>query len=157
MGRGRRRQRHPLVQRGRRLTDTTPSPCVECADFPWPGWGLSTTTPADQITLLRQIAGPGGLLTSAQRGYAAGLMENITPSQRWGVCAASPARATVALKNGWLPLNQAGTDWQINSVGWVSGLGRDYLIAVLSTGNPAEQYGIDTIDELSAAVWGHLG
>ena len=97
------------------------------------------------------------LLTSAQRGYAAGLMENITPSQRWGVCAGVPAQVTVALKNGWLPLNQAGTDWQINSVGWVSGLGRDYLIAVLSTGNPAEQYGIDTIDELSAAVWNHMG
>ena len=139
------------------LTDTTPSPCVECADFPWPGWGLSTTTPADQITLLRQIACPGGLLTSAQRGYAAGLMENITPSQRWGVSAGVPAQVTVALKNGWLPLNQAGTDWQINSVGWVSGLGRNYLIAVLSTGNPAEQYGIDTIDQLSAAVWSHLG
>jgi beta-lactamase class A len=138
------------------LTDTTASPCVECADFPWPGWGLSTTTPADQITLLRQIVGPGGLLTSAQRGYAAGLMENITPSQRWGVCAGVPAQVTVALKNGWLPLNQAGTDWQINSVGWISGLGRDYLIAVLSTGNPAEQYGIDTIDQLSASVWHHL-
>ena len=21
--------------------------------FPWPGWGLTTTTPADQLTLLR--------------------------------------------------------------------------------------------------------
>jgi hypothetical protein len=84
-------------------------------------------------------------------------MENITPSQRWGVSAGVPAQVTVALKNGWLPLNQAGTDWQINSVGWVSGLGRNYLIAVLSTGNPAEQYGIDTIDQLSAAVWSHLG
>ena len=139
------------------LADTTPSPCVQCAGFAWPGWGLSTTTPADQIALLRQIAVPGGLLSTAERGYVAQLMENVTPSQRWGVCAGVPVQATVALKNGWLPLNQAGTDWQINSVGWVSGLGRDYLIAVLSTGNPAEQYGIDTIDRLSAAVWRHLG
>ena len=44
-------------------------------------------------------------------------------------------------------------NWQINSVGWISGSGRDYLIAVLSTGNPTEQYGIDTIDQLSATVW----
>ena len=44
------------------LAHTTPSPCVECAGFPWPGWGLTTTTPADQIALLRQIAVPGGLL-----------------------------------------------------------------------------------------------
>jgi len=139
------------------LADTTPSPCVECAGFAWPGWGLTTTTPADQIALLRQIAVPGGLLSTAERGYAAQLMENITPSQRWGVCAGVPAQVTVALKNGWLPLNEAGTDWQINSVGWVSGLGRDYLIAVLSTGNPTEQYGIDTVGWLSGAVWKQLG
>ena len=138
------------------LADTTPSPCVECAGFAWPGWGLTTTTPADQIALLRQIAVPGGLLSTAERGYVAQLMENVTPSQRWGVCADVPPQVTVALKNGWLPLNDAGTDWQVNSVGWVSGLGRDYLIAVLSTGNPTEQYGIDTIDQLSGAVWRQL-
>jgi beta-lactamase class A len=138
------------------LADTTPSPCVECAGFAWPGWGLTTTTPADQIALLRQIAVPGGLLSTAERGYVARLMENVTPSQRWGVCAHVPPQVTVALKNGWLPLNDAGTDWQVNSVGWVSGLGRDYLIAVLSTGNPTEQYGIDTIDQLSGAVWRQL-
>lgn len=63
----------------------------------------------------------------------------------------------MALKNGWLPLNQAGADWQINSVGWVSGGGRDYLMAVLSTGKPDEQYGIDTIDHLAAIVWRHMG
>jgi Beta-lactamase enzyme family len=139
------------------LADTVPSPCVECAGFAWPGWGLTTTTPADQIVLLRQIAMPGGLLSAAQRGYVAQLMENVTPSQRWGVCAGVPAQVTVALKNGWLPLTEAGTDWQVNSVGWVSGLGRDYLIAVLSTGNPNEQYGIDTIDQLSGAIWRRLG
>jgi beta-lactamase class A len=139
------------------LTSTTPSPCVLCTGFPWPGWGLTTTTPSDQIGLLRQIAEPGGLLTAAQRGYAAGLMENVTPSQRWGVSDGVPPQVTVALKNGWLPLNLAGTDWQVNSVGWVSGLGRDYLIAVLTTGNPDEEYGIDTIGALSAAVWQQLG
>ena len=67
-----------------------------------------------------------------------------------------PAHATVALKNGWLPLNTAGTDWQINSVGWISGSGRDYLMAVLTTRNPTEQYGIGTIDGLSAMVWASM-
>ena len=38
-------------------------------------------------------------------------------------------------------------------MGWISGGGRDYLLAVLSTGNPTEQYGIDTIDGLAAIVW----
>jgi hypothetical protein len=59
----------------------------------------------------------------------------------------------VAIKNGWLPLDSANNDWQINSVGWISGNGRDYLIAVLTTRNPTEQYGIDTIDQLAAMVW----
>jgi hypothetical protein len=30
-------------------------------------------------------------------------------------------------------------------------------MAVLSTGNPSEQYGIDTIDELAATVWQRMG
>ena len=51
------------------------------------------------------------------------------------------------------PLDASDTDWQINSVGWISGQGRNYLMAVLTTGNPTEQYGIDTIDQLAAIVW----
>jgi Beta-lactamase enzyme family len=139
------------------LADTTPSPCVTCAGFPWPGWGLTTTVPGDQLTLLRALVEPNRLLTDAERSYALSLMENVTPDQRWGVSGGVPAQATVALKNGWLPLNSADSDWQINSVGWISGSGRDYLMAVLTTGNSTEQYGIDTIDQLSAMVWNGMG
>jgi hypothetical protein len=135
------------------LTRTSPSPCVVCAGFPWPGWGLTTTIPADQITLLRELVTPGTLLTAAQRDYALSLMENVTATQRWGVSGGVPAQVTVALKNGWLPLDSSDTDWQINSVGWISGQGRDYLMAVLTTGNPSEQYGIDTVSQLGAFVW----
>jgi Beta-lactamase enzyme family len=135
------------------LTETTPSSCVVCAGFSWPGWGLSTTTPADQIALLRRLITPGSLLTDAERDYALSLLENVTPAQRWGVSGGVPAQVTVALKNGWLPLAGVDSDWQINSVGWISGGGRNYLMAVLTTGNPTEQYGIDTIDQLSAMVW----
>lgn len=135
------------------LTGTAPSPCVKCPGFAWPGWGLTTTVPDDQITLLKDLIEPGALLTSAARSYALSLMENITPSQRWGVCGGVPAKVAVALKNGWLPLDAADTDWQINSVGWIYGDGRDYLMAVLSNGNPTEQYGIVTIDQLAAIVW----
>ncbi|HWG16161.1 MAG TPA: serine hydrolase [Streptosporangiaceae bacterium] len=138
------------------LTRTSPSSCVECPDFPWPGWGLSTTTPADQLALLRELIKPSSLLTSAQRSSALGLMENVAPSQRWGVSGGVPSQATVALKDGWLPLDADNTNWQINSIGWVSSSSRDYLMAVLTTGNPSEQYGIDTINQLAALVWQHL-
>jgi beta-lactamase class A len=138
------------------LTHTAPSSCVSCPGFSWPGWGLTTTTPDDQIALLRQLVTPGPLLTSAERDYALSLMENVTPSQRWGVSGGVPAQVTVALKNGWLPLLGTDSDYQINSVGWVSGGGRNYLMAVLTTGNPTEQYGIDTIDQLAAMAWQHM-
>jgi Beta-lactamase enzyme family len=139
------------------LTGTTPSPCVVCAGFPWPGWGLTTTVPDDQITLLKRIIGPSSLLTSAERSYALSLLENVAPGQAWGISGGIPAGVTVALKNGWLPLNDADTDWQINSEGWVSGDGRDYLISVLTTGNPDEQYGIDTASGLSSLIWTAMG
>jgi beta-lactamase class A len=139
------------------LTHTEPSSCVECPDFPWPGWGLSTTTPTDQLALLRELIRPSTLLTDAQRDSALQLMEHVDPSQRWGVSGGVPSEAKVALKDGWLPLNEASTNWQINSIGWVSGHGRDYLMAVLTTGNPNQQYGIDTINQLSSLVWQHLG
>ena len=140
------------------LRQTVPSPCVTCAGFPWPGWGLTSSVPGDQLALLRQLVAPGRhpLLTASARSYALSLMTHVTADQRWGVSGGVPAGVTVALKNGWLPLNAASTDWQVNSVGWVSGEGRDYLIAVLGAGSPSEQYGIDTISHLSALVWSAL-
>jgi beta-lactamase class A len=137
------------------LTGTIPSQCVTCAGFAFPGWGLSTTVPEDQLTLLKQLVvpGPSPLLAKSARSYALSLMEHVSADQRWGISGGVPAGATVALKDGWLPLDAAATNWQVNSVGWVSGDGRDYLIAVLSTGNPTEQYGIDTISGLSSLVW----
>ncbi len=139
------------------LSETSPSLCVQCSGFPWPGWGLTTTTPSDQILLLRRIVEPNPLLTDAERNYALTLLDNVTPDERWGVNGGVSQQANVALKNGWLPLNSSDTDWQINSIGWVDGTGRSYLIAVMTTGDPSEQYGIDTIDQLSSLVWQNLG
>jgi hypothetical protein len=139
-----------------RLAHTSPSNCLKCSGFSWPGWGLTTTTPQDQITLLRQLVQPSGVLDKNDQKYALYLLENVTPSQRWGVSSGVPAGVTVALNNGWLPLGVGSSDWQVNSVGWVSGDGRDYLMAVFSAGNPSKQYGIDTLNHLGAMVWGSL-
>ena len=138
------------------LRQTTPSACLVCAGFAWPGWGLTTTTPADQLLLLRELVN-GPLLSPAARGYALSLMENVEPDQRWGVSAGVPPGVRVALKSAWVPLTPADTDWQVNSEGWIAGDGRDYLVAVLATGNPDEQYGIDTINTVSALLWPAMG
>ena len=74
------------------LTQTAPSSCVVCPGFAWPGWGLTTTTPDDQIALLRQLVTPSSVLPRAAREYALSLMQDVTPAQRWGVSGGVPAR-----------------------------------------------------------------
>ncbi|HUN31941.1 MAG TPA: serine hydrolase [Trebonia sp.] len=138
------------------LLHTTPSNCMQCPGSSWPGWGLTTTTPQDQITVLRQLVQPSQALDKNDQKYALHLLENVTPAQQWGVSGGVPAGVTVALKNGWSSLNASNSDWQVNSVGWVSGDGRNYLMAVLSTGAPSEQYGIDTLNHLGALTWAAL-
>lgn len=117
-------------------------------------WGLTKTSALDQVKLMRLFAYPNSVLGTAQREYGLHLMENITSWENWGVSNGIPAAATVALKNGWLPYP---AKWWINSIGYVSGAGRNYVIAVLTGGNPSEKYGIQTIDQLSDMIWSQLG
>jgi hypothetical protein len=116
-------------------------------------WGTTTTTALDRLAMIRTLVQPNGLLTDASRSYVLNLMEHITPSQDWGATGGVPAGVTVALKNGFAVID----GWQINTTGWVSGAGHDYLIAVLTNGNVSEQYGIDTVNGVSALVWNALG
>jgi beta-lactamase class A len=120
---------------------------------PAAAWGLTTTTAADQVTLVDHLAVPNPVLSNASRAYELKLMEHVTPSQAWGVSAGVAVGVTVALKNGWLPFLNA---WTVNSIGWVNGDGRDYAIAVLTNNEPSEQYGIDTISEIASASFASL-
>ena len=122
------------------------------------------------------------ILNQAARSYGLGLMENIESDQSWGltcgpwgdVCdppnyAPPDPEVTVAHKNGWKTLPNCGPPidpcpWQVNSTGWVSGKGRDYVLSILTTNNPPGpqltdgfNYGIDTIQEMSRIIWSNLG
>jgi len=121
---------------------------------PAPAWGLTVTTAADQVTLLRHLVDPNPILSDGSRSYALDLMEHVTPSQAWGVSAGTGPGTTVALKNGWLPV---GSEWTVNSIGWISGSGRDYLIAVTTADDPDEDYGIASISSVADAAWTELG
>jgi hypothetical protein len=153
---------------------------IGCQTPTYYGWGNTTTTAADQAAIVRVLAYPNGVLTPAARAYGLQLMESVIPTQRWGVtcgpwgtdCAgpdyAHPVPGVrVALKNGWkfVPTCTAQDEscpWQVNSIGWVSGEGRDYVLAVLTTGNPAGpgtsgfDYGITTTQGVSKLVWANL-
>ena len=153
---------------------------VGCETPAYYGWGNTTTTAADQVRIVRALAYPNDVLAPAAREYGLHLMESVVPGQRWGVScgpwgtpcgppdyAHPDPRVTVALKNGWkyLPTCVKQDDscpWQVNSIGWVHGLGRDYALAVLTTDDPAGpgtaglDYGITTIQGVSQRIWHNL-
>ena len=116
-------------------------------------WGLYESTARDQIRLLQHLFLPNALLSDASRAYMLSLMSDVESDQAWGVSAGVLAPATVALKNGWLPV---GSGWEINSIGGVSGRHRDYLLAVLTSGDPSMPYGVETIAGISARVWSYF-
>ena len=127
------------------MLDTTPGA--------FGAWGLSETTACDQVTLLRQLAFPNLILTTASRERALLLMSAVEPDQRWGITSGPPVHAAVAVKNGWLPVTNG---WQINSDGYVHGNGRNYVVSVMTSGSPTEAYGIETIETLSRFIWRDL-
>jgi hypothetical protein len=122
-----------------------------------PAWGLTTTTAADEVRLIRAFAYSNSVLNETNRNYGIGLMTHIEADQAWGVTSGTTG-ATVALKNGWLPVAVASnSDWQVDSIGWIHGNGRDYVLAVLTKHDTSEQAGIDTISKISQTVFGSLG
>jgi hypothetical protein len=116
-----------------------------------PLWGLTQTTAADQITLLRQVFDTeGSELDEASRAYVRELMERIAVGQRWGVSAAADG-AEWALKNGWLRRSTTGL-WVINSIGRVTAGGHGYLVAVLSRGSATQEEGIALTEAAARAA-----
>ncbi|MER6162448.1 serine hydrolase [Streptomyces sp. NPDC001868] len=118
-------------------------------------WGLTQTTAADQLALLRQVFGDDDTseLSAASRAYVQELMGRIAEGQDWGVSAASGATSGsgFALKNGWLPRTATGL-WDINSVGRVTVDGREYLVAVVSDGNTTKAKGIALVEAAARAA-----
>jgi hypothetical protein len=152
---------------------------VGCESPTYYGWGNTTTTAADQVNIVRTLAYDNNILTTNARDYGLHLMESVIPAQRWGVtcgpwgtaCEGSKIAdpvpgVTVALKNGWkydptCIKQDESCPWQVNSMGWVQGKDRDYVLAVLTTDDPVGNdpkfdYGIATIQGVSLRVWENL-
>ena len=117
-------------------------------------WGDISTTPLDQLQLLKAIALPNAILTTASRDYEIDLMEHVIGGQQFGVGWGSPARAVVAMKDGWY--DEIPTGWQVNTTGFVQYQGRFYLVTIMTASDPDETYGIDTVTTLSGDIWKYL-
>jgi beta-lactamase class A len=118
-------------------------------------WGVTLTTPADQLRILDLLVARNPVLTYRDRRFVLRVMRHVEGGQRWGVSGGTSAQAVTALKDGWLQLGS--TDWQTNSIGYVRASHHRYLIAVLDTGSPTMTYGVRTIRTVSRIVWRHTG
>ncbi|MFE3638872.1 serine hydrolase, partial [Streptomyces sp. NPDC059168] len=120
-------------------------------------WGLTRTTSADQVRLLRAVfdtgqkteQGSGPALSAASRAYIRTLMSHVAGDQSWGVSAAG--RSGWALKNGWLQRDTTDL-WDVNSVGRITAGGHHYLVAVLSDGNKTMKDGVSLVERAARAA-----
>jgi hypothetical protein len=116
-------------------------------------WGVTTTTAADQVRLLRAITAGDGPLSTAATRFVLGLMTKVVEEQRWGVPAAAPAEASgVWVKNGWVPVSADDGLWVVNSIGRIAEDGHDWLLAVLSDHHATRQKGIDIVEEAATVA-----
>jgi Beta-lactamase enzyme family len=118
-------------------------------------WGDTTTSAADQVTLVRALLQHSSLLTDSARRYQRNLMRDVESDQRWGISGGVPKKVIIGNKNGWLPVDEDHDLWAVNSIGWVLGDGKSYVIAVLTQHDTTEEYGIDTIEHVAALAWKH--
>lgn len=112
-------------------------------------WGLTKTTAADQVRVVKAFAYPNDVLSEDSRAKAVGYLEQVIPAQRWGV-SAGPPPGSARLKNGWLAVESG---WIVNSVGQVHAEGADYAIAVLSNHGPSEAYARETVEGVARIIW----
>lgn len=108
-------------------------------------WGLSTTTPADQIKLLNNIFYQSKLLSKQDRALIRNMMSDVESDQSWGISAGS---SNFAIKNGWLSYGSDG--WIVNSIGYIKNSnGTSYTIAVYTDKNNSMVTGQQTIEQLA--------
>ena len=120
-------------------------------------WSWTWTTPDDQCSFLHQLVkGDTKALTDAERAYLLGLMGQVQDDQAWGVGAPRSGSVNVALKNGWVQFESTDKLWAVNSIGHVSGDGRDYLLTIMNR-TPTFELGRAYCDAIGDWVFRVLG
>ena len=132
------------ADRALQLTHTVPDPDGY--------YGLTTTGPEDEVTLLGHLVGSPGPLDAASQGYALRLLHGVEADQTWGVTAAADTGTTSAVKNGWLAIDADGGRWAVNSDGIITVHGEQLLISIMTQHDADEQSGIDLVESLAKIV-----
>lgn len=96
-------------------------------------WSWTWTTPEDQVKLLDVLAGgTSSALAADEAKFIYDLMGQVEDDQTWGVGQPKSATVSVHLKNGWVQFKSSDGLWAVNSIGTVTGDGRDYRLAVMT-------------------------
>lgn len=128
---------------------------------------LTTTSADDALQMLapllsRPITVDGVRhtpLSSYSRSLALNLMRNVESDQRWGVSAVADPGTPVALKNGWLSVDNDNGEgdndnglWLVNSVGIVTVHGQPVLLAAFTQHGQDYASGIQLVESLVKAI-----
>lgn len=120
---------------------------------------LTTTDATDGVILVDNLVRTNGPLNAYSRSLALGLMRNVESDQRWGVSAVADPRTTVALKNGWLSVdndNDASENddgrWLVSSVGVVTVRGQQVVLAAFTQHGGDFVGGIHLVESLVKAI-----
>jgi hypothetical protein len=114
-------------------------------------WGLTQTTAADQIRLLKVVFEGHSVLMAASQAYEQGLMSQVIDSQNFGVSAAADDADDAVLKVGYLQ-RSATALWDVTSIGEIEADGHTYLVAVLSDSNTSFDHGVALVDQVAEAA-----
>jgi hypothetical protein len=119
------------------------------------GWWGASYSSAEAAALLFAKLAQREILKPSLRQIALELLQQVDPSQTWGVMAAAPGsrpvRLIVAVKDGWYP---ADCGWWVNSARMLlpSNDKPVYTMAVLTGEQSTWEYGIETIETVGAIV-----
>ena len=114
-------------------------------------WGLTKTTAADQLRLLKLVFTPNTVLSEAFRTYVSSLMTSVSEGQDWGVTAAADDKDDAAVKNGWLQRTTTGL-WDVTSIGCVRASKHRFLVVVLTASGSSMSASVSTIEKAASAA-----
>ena len=119
-------------------------------------WSWTWTTPADQVLLVGRLMEGSPAIVEADRQFLWDLMGQVEADQTWGVGTPRSSSVGVHLKNGWVQFKSSDNLWAVNSMGHVSGDGRDYRLAIM-TRTADFDTGRETCAEIGRQVFSILG
>jgi hypothetical protein len=112
-------------------------------------WLNAELSPADQARFFFEL---DSLIPPEFVGYARYLLSTIEPSQTWGIpVIARPLGYAVFFKDGSEP---TALGQLVHQIARLEGHGRTFALAIMTDGDPTMQYGIDTLQGLTAALLG---